>query len=143
MTSEPQHHDQHPDQAGRTADSTGRAHDPVSVRRKAGGPTSGVTPRSSAAEAWEQLRHAASSTTSQINEFMTRNAGSRGERETAIRQVAERSRGEAGRGLRALAEAAAKLADLVDGTTGRKGQHAGEPRVLEQQRPEPQDEQGR
>ncbi len=136
MTSEPQDQDQNADETGRPADSTNEPTEPVSVRRKAGGPTSGVSPRTNAADAWEQLRHTASSATHQINDFMTRNTGSRTERDTTIRQVAERGRGEAGRGLRALAEAAAKLADLVEGTSERKGQHAGEPRELEQPKPE-------
>jgi hypothetical protein len=140
MTSEPQNPDQHADETGQPADSTSQPTEPVSVRRKAGEPTSGVSVRSNTADALEQLRQTASSATQQINDFTSRNTGSRSERDSTIRQVAERSRGEAGRGLRALAEAAAKLADLVDGTSERKGQHAGEPRVFEQPRPE--DKQG-
>ncbi|MDI3331693.1 MAG: hypothetical protein QJR09_13305 [Micrococcus sp.] len=132
MTSEPQDQDQNANETGRPTDSTNQPAEPVSIRRKAGGPTSGVSARSNAADAWEQLRHTTSSVTHQINDFMSRSTGSRTERDTTLRQAAERGRGEAGRGLRALAEAAAKLADLVDGTTDRKGQHAGEPRILEQ-----------
>jgi hypothetical protein len=143
MTSEPQNQDQNADETGRLADdSKNQPIEPVSVRRKAGGPTSGVSPRSNTADAWDQLRNTTSSVTQQINDFMTRNTSSRTERDNSIRQAAERGRGEAGRGLRALAEAAAKLADLVDGTSERKGQHAEEPRVLEQPKSEPtQDDQ--
>jgi len=142
MTSEPQHQHQNADRDGTTADSMNQPLEPVSVRRKAGGPTSGVSPRSNTADAWDQLRNTTSSVTQQINDFMTRSTGSRTERDKSIRQAAERGRGEAGRGLRALAEAAAKLADLVDGTSERKGQHADEPRVLEQPKPAPtQDDQ--
>lgn len=140
MTSEPQDHDQNADQTGSPADSTNQPTEPVSVRRKAGGPTSGVSARSNTADAWEQLRNTTSSVTHQINDFMTRNTGNRTERDTTIRQVADRGRGEAGRGLRALAEAAARLADMVDGTSERKGQHAGEPRVLEQTQPQQKDD---
>jgi hypothetical protein len=143
MTSEPQDQDQNADQAGRPADSTSQPTEPVSIRRKAGEPTSGVSVRSNTADALEQLRQTASSATQQINDFTSRTTGSRSERDSTIRQVAERSRGEAGRGLRALAEAAAKLADLVDGTSERKGQDAGEPNVVKNPKPEAtQDEQG-
>ncbi|MBB5750311.1 hypothetical protein [Micrococcus sp. TA1] len=142
MTSEPQHPDQTAAREGRPADSTKQPAEPVSVRRKAGGPTSGVSARSNTADAWDQLRSTTSSVTQQINDFMTRTTGSRTERDTTIRQAAERGRGEAGRGLRALAEAAAKLADLVDGSSERKGQHADEPRILEQPKAAPtQDDQ--
>ncbi|QCU77003.1 hypothetical protein E7744_01260 [Citricoccus sp. SGAir0253] len=137
MTQEPLHQDP-AHRADRPADMEDPAPEPVSVRRKAGGPTSGVTARSNTAEAWEQLRHTATQATDRINDFMNRTTGGRGERDRAVRQVTERGREEAGRGLRALAEAAGKLADLVDGRSTHPDAHPGSPRVIDQRHPETQ-----
>ncbi|MFC7401337.1 hypothetical protein [Citricoccus sp. GCM10030269] len=94
-------------------------------------PANGVTARSNTADAWDQIRHSAESTTRKLNDFRHRNQ-SRPELEKTLRQFAERGREETGRGLRALAEAAGKLADAVDRKPGATGQHSGPPRELDQ-----------
>jgi hypothetical protein len=151
MTSEPQ--DQHqPDDTHATGEPvTGPAADPtgeptaetaseaqsVSVRPTAGlphktsKPATGVSPRSNTADAWDQIRQTAESTTQKLNDFRHRNQNM-SELEKTARHVAERGREETGRGLRALAEAAGKLADLVDGKAGSRGEHVEEPREGDQ-----------
>ncbi|NUL45324.1 hypothetical protein F7P69_08975 [Cellulosimicrobium funkei] len=94
-------------------------------------PLTGPTLPGNPSEAWDQIRHTAETTTQKLNEFRQNNQSPADLQKTA-RQFAERGREETGRGLRALAEAAGKLADLVDRTPDSRGQHAEEPRVLEQ-----------
>ncbi|MGM7666761.1 hypothetical protein [Microbacterium sp. A93] len=98
-------------------------------------PLTGPTLPGNPSEAWDQIRHTAETTTQKLNEFRQHNQSPADLQKTA-RQFAERGREETGRGLRALAEAAGKLADLVDGTAGTQAQHAQEPPVIESKKPD-------
>lgn len=93
-----------------------------------------VTLPANPTEAWDQIRSTAETTTQRFNEFRQRNQ-TRAEREKTARTFAERGREETGRGLRALAGAAGKLADLVDGKPEGRGQHAREQQVIEAENP--------
>lgn len=93
-------------------------------------PLTGPTLPGNPSEAWDQIRHTAETTTQKLNEFR-QNHQSPADLQRTARQFAERGREETGRGLRALAEAAGKLADLVDRTPEARGQHAEEPRELD------------
>lgn len=94
-------------------------------------PLTGPTLPGNPSEAWDQIRHTAETTTQKLNEFRQHNQSPADLQKTA-RQFAERGREETGRGLRALAEAAGKLADLVDGTPDSEPQHTRDLRELEQ-----------
>ena len=98
-------------------------------------PLTGPTLPGNPSEAWDQIRHTAETTTQKLNEFRQHNQSPADLQKTA-RQFAERGREETGRGLRALAEAAGRLADLVDGTAGAQGQHVQEPPVIESKKPD-------
>jgi hypothetical protein len=126
MTSEPQDQDQ-PADAPREEPTVKPSSEAQSVRvrstpappHKPTTPVTGVTARSNTADAWDQIRQTAESTTQKLNDFRHRNQGTSNLEKTA-RQVAERGREETGKGLRALAE----------------GQHAEEPHVTEPPKPD-------
>lgn len=98
-------------------------------------PLTGPTLPGGPGEAWDQLRYTAETTTQKLNDFRQSNQSPADLQKTA-RGFAERGREEAGKGLRALAEAAGKLADLVDRSSESTGQHSQEPRVIEPKAPD-------